>query len=276
MDVKPVAPVALLNGAAADADAGGLRALAQVNYGHATTMRVRGGAVQGLDLHLARLRQGNAELFDAPFDEAALRGWLAQAARQAGGDCSMRVTVFARDFDHRRPLREVALDVLVTAAAPQPPRTGALRVLTRDFLRPLPHLKHVGTCPLFHHRRQALKAGRDDALFVVGQGADARIAEGTLWNIGFWDGRTVTWPQAPALRGTAERLLQAGLEAQGVAQECRPVTVAELPAFRAAFSCNANAVQPIVAVDAVEYAEAPGLMRMLAEAGAHAPWDPLD
>ena len=35
--------------------------------------------------------------------------------------------------------------------------------------------------------------------------------EGTVWNIGFWDGRAVTWPQAPALRGTAERLLQAGL-----------------------------------------------------------------
>ncbi len=270
------APVALLNGADADADPGALRALAQVNYGHTTAMPVRGLAVQGLDLHLARLRQGNAELFDAGLDEGALRGWMASAARAAGGDCTMRVTVFARDFDHRQPLREVALDVLVVASAPQPPRTRPLRVAICDFLRPVPHLKHVGTFPLFHHRRQALKAGHDDALFVDGRGADARIAEGTVWNIGFWDGHAVTWPQAPALRGTAERLLQAGLEAQGVAQERRPVTVAGLPAFRAAFSCNANAVQPIVAIDALEYAEAPGLMQMLADAGAHAPWDALD
>src|SRR5690606_42086913 len=125
MEVTPAAPVVLLNGAPADADAGGLRALAQVNYGHATTMRVRGGAVQGLGLHLARLRQGNAELFDTQLDEAALRGWRAQAARQAGGVGSMRGIAFARDFDHRRPRHAVAPDVPVTAAAPQPPRAQA-------------------------------------------------------------------------------------------------------------------------------------------------------
>lgn len=270
------APVALLNGADAEADPGALRALAQVNYGHTTAMQVRGVAVQGLGLHLARLRQGNAELFDAGLDEGALRGWMAEAARAAGGDCSMRVTVFARDFDHRQPLREVALDVLVVASAPQPPRTRPLRVATCDFLRPVPHLKHVGAFPLFHHRRQALKAGHDDALFVVGRGADARVAEGTVWNIGFWDGHAVTWPQAPALRGTAERLLQAGLDAQGVPQRRRPVAVAELAAFRAAFACNANAVQPIAAVDAVEYPQAPELMRLLADAAALAPWDALE
>ncbi len=275
MGVNP-APVALLNGDDADADPGGLRALAQVNYGHNTALQVRGVAAQGLGLHMARLRQGNAELFDAALDEAAVRGWMARAARAVGGDCSMRVTVFARGFDHRQPLREVPLDVLVSAAAPMSPRTQALRVQVRGFLRPVPHLKHVGAFPLFHHRRQALKAGFDDALLVDGQGADARVAEGTLWNIGFWDGHGVTWPQAPALRGTAERLLQAGLEAQGVRQQQRPVTVGELPAYRAAFACNANAVQPIAAIDAVQYAPAPELMQLLADAAAQAPWEALE
>ena len=275
VDVNP-AQVALLNGADADADPGALRALAQVNYGHNTTLQVRGLGAQGLGLHLARLRQGNAELFDADLDEAAVRGWMAKAARTAGGDCSMRVTVFARDFDHRLPLREVSLDVLVVAAAPQTPREQPLRVATRAFLRPVPHLKHVGAFPLFHHRRQALKAGFDDALFVDGPGPDARVSEGTVWNIGFWDGDTVTWPQAPALRGTAERLLQAGLEARGVRQQRRPVTVGELPAFRAAFACNANAVQPIAAIDAAEYALAPELVQLLADALAQAPWEALE
>lgn len=276
MPVNALAPVALLNGAPADADPQGLRALAQVNYGHLTSLPVRAGSAQGLDRHMARLRQGNAELFDAALDEGAVRGWMAQAARQAGGDCSMRVTVFARGFDHRRPLQPLALDVLVVATAPQPPRTQPLRVTSRDFLRPVPHLKHLGSFPLFHHRRQAQQAGFDDALFVDGHGAQARIAEGTVWNIGFWDGRSVTWPQAPALRGTAEQLLQAGLAAAGVAQTRRVVTVGELPAFRAAFACNANAVQPIIAIDAVDYALAPDLMQLLAEAGAHAPWEALD
>ncbi|AKC87558.1 aminotransferase class IV [Pseudoxanthomonas suwonensis] len=273
--MSAAAPVALLNGAPADAEPGALRALAQTNYGHFTALRVRDGAAQGLELHFARLRQGNAELFDAALDEAAARGWMRQAADAAGGDCAMRVTVFSRHFDYRQPLREVALDVLVSAAAPAAPSTRALRVRTCRFLRPLPQIKHVGTFPLFHHRRQALKAGYDDALFVDGEGADARIAEGSVWNIGFWDGAGVVWPEAPALRGTTERLLQDGLKAQGLAQQVRPVTLAELPRFRAAFATNANGVQPIAAIDSVEYADAPELMRLLAAAAAHAPWDPL-
>ncbi len=274
--MSEAAAVALLNGAPADAEPAALRALAQVNYGHGTALQVRAGAVQGLGLHMARLRRGNAELFDAGLDEAAIRGWMAQAADKAGGDCSMRVTVFARGFDHRRPLQEVALDVLVVATAPRQPAAPALRVLAREYLRPLPHIKHVGNFPLFHHRRQALKAGYDDALFVDGQGVDACIVEGSLWNIGFWDGHGVTWPQAPALRGTAERLLQAGLEAQGVVQERRPVTVAELPGFRAAFACNANAMHPVAAIDAVDYGTAPELMQLLAHAAARAAWEPLN
>src|SRR5690606_8570756 len=208
-------------------------------------------------------------------DEAAIRGWMAQAADAAGGDCSMRVTVFARAFDHRRPLQDVPQDVLVVATAPRSMEAPALRVLARDYLRPLPHIKHAGNFPLFHHRRQALKAGYDDALFVDGQGGDACIVEGTFWNIGFWDGHGVTWPQAPALRGTAERLLQAGLEAQGVPQERRPVRVADLPGFRAAFACNANAVHPVAAIDALDYGVVPPLMQLLARAGTHAAWDRL-
>ena len=52
---SPGEPVVLLNGQQAGADA--LRVLAQSNYGHFTSLQVRGGAVQGLDMHLDRLRQ---------------------------------------------------------------------------------------------------------------------------------------------------------------------------------------------------------------------------
>ncbi|HBZ46612.1 MAG TPA: aminotransferase, partial [Stenotrophomonas sp.] len=41
---------------------------ALVNYGHFTSLQVRGGAVQGLDLHLRRLRQGTEELFGSTLD----------------------------------------------------------------------------------------------------------------------------------------------------------------------------------------------------------------
>ena len=103
----------------------------------------------------------------------------------------------------------------------------------------------------------------------------ARVVEGSVWNIGFWDGTGVVWPQAPALRGTTERMLQAGLEARHVPQQVRPVRVDELDGFRAAFAANANGLQPIVAIDAVGYAVDPALSALLEAAAAHTPWEPL-
>lgn len=270
-----IAPVVLLNGIAADAEPDALLALAWSNYAHFTTLRLRDGAAQGLDLHLDRLRHGNAELFGAGLDEAALRDWMRQASAASGGDCTLRVTLFSRRFDHRHPARELEVDVLVTASAAPAPALQALRVRSYAFLRPLPHLKHAGTFPLHHHRRQAVLDGGDDALFVVGEGADAQVAEGSVWNIGFWDGAGVVWPQAPALRGTRERLLQAGLAVLGVAQQIRPVALSELSGFRAAFATNAHGVRAIAAIDEVAYADAPELASLLDAASAQAPWEPL-
>ena len=103
------------------------------------------------------------------------------------------------------------------------------------------------------------------------------MAEGSVWNIGFWDGQQVVWPQAPALRGTTERLLQAGLEAAGVGQVVRPVTVSELAGFRAAFAANANGVQPILAIDGAGYSPdaRADLEGLLQSALQRAPWEPL-
>ena len=44
---------------------------------------------------------------------------------------------------------------------------------TYPFQRPLPQVKHVGTFPLFQHRRQARRDGFDDALFVAFPGEQA-------------------------------------------------------------------------------------------------------
>ena len=98
------APVALLNGLPADGEPAALRALAQVNYGHFTSLQARGGAVQGLGLHLARLVDGTTALFDAALDVASVRRWMRDAVATAGGSGSVRVTVLLRHFDHRAPL----------------------------------------------------------------------------------------------------------------------------------------------------------------------------
>ncbi|MFN4161619.1 MAG: aminotransferase class IV, partial [Stenotrophomonas sp.] len=91
----------------------------------------------------------------------------------------------------------------------------------------------------FQHRREALQAGVDDALFV---GEDDLVSEGTTWNIAFASGSTLIWPQAPALRGTHERLLQAGW---GGDQQVRPVALAALAGFDAAIACNAAGIWPV-------------------------------
>ena len=241
---------------------------ALVNYGHFTSLQVRGGAVQGLDLHLRRLRQGTEELFGSTLDGTRVQAWM-QAALQAEDvvDASLRVTVFSRAFDFRKPLQVVPVDVLVAVSAPVTLPATARRVRSVVYQRELPHLKHVGTFPLFEHRRQALQAGYDDAVFVDAQGA---ISEGTTWNIAFGRGGDLVWPQAPALRGTQERLLQAGW---GGEPQLAPLRLDDLAGFDAAIACNAAGVWPIGSIDGVAF---PGSEAVCGKAKAvllQAPWD---
>jgi branched-subunit amino acid aminotransferase/4-amino-4-deoxychorismate lyase len=262
---------AFLNGKPATAD--DLRALALANYGHFTSMQVRNGALQGRALHVERLEEATLALFGSGLDGDDALTQAAQVMEQAGlRDASVRITVFSTRFDYRDPARSVTPDVLVSLAPPSPPDKPALRVKSYPFVRPLPQYKHVGTFPLFHYRRQALADGFDDALFIDPAG---QAVEGSIWNLGLWDGGSVVWPQGPALRGTAERLLQAGLDEVGIAQRMAPVALSELGAFRAGFACNASGLQPVVAVDAVAWGADTALMARLKTALDAVPWDPL-
>lgn len=246
---------------------------ALVNYGHFTSLQVRAGAVQGWALHLQRLRQGTRELFDTALDEPQLRHWLRQALAQCAlEDASVRITVFSRAFDFRQPLRAVPVDVLVAISAPAAVPAGARAVLPVAYQRELPHLKHVGTFPLFQHRRMAMREGFDDALFVDAAG---RVSEGSTWNIVFGDGRQVVWPQAAALRGTAEQLLAAALEREGAAQCRRELRLEELHAYSAAVACNASGLWPLARIGELGFAQSPALWQRLQQALAGEPWSPL-
>jgi branched-subunit amino acid aminotransferase/4-amino-4-deoxychorismate lyase len=262
---------AFLNGRPATAD--DLRALAMANYGHFTSMQVRDGEVQGRDLHIQRLEDATKALFGASLDGPGALRQAAQAMRGADfRDASVRITVFSTRFDYRDPARNVMPDVLVTLSPASSADKPALRVKSYPFVRPLPQYKHVGTFPLFHYRRQALADGYDDALFVDPAG---QVVEGSIWNLGLWDGQSVVWPEGPALRGTAERLLQAGLDRVGIPQRAARVDLSGLSAFRAGFACNASGLQPIVAVDAVAWGADIALMVRLKAALDAMPWEPL-
>lgn len=263
--------LAFLDGRPAGAD--DLRALALANYGHFSSMQVRGRAVQGLELHLHRLKSATRELFDARIDDARIRAAILAALDAAGlDDASVRVTVFAPGFDYVQPDRVLPVELLVSLAPPRQAEPKPVWVKTYAFQRPSPHIKHVGTFPLFQLRRQARREGVDDALFVDARG---RISEGSVWNIGFWDGRQVVWPQAEALRGTAERLLQAGLAEAGIGQRHAPVEARALAGLRAAFAANATGIWPIGGIDETTLRPDPALMELLDGALRSQPWRPL-
>src|SRR5262245_33519000 len=76
------------------AAAADLHVLATVNYGHYTTMQVRGRRVRGLGLHLARLDAATRELFGAPLEHGRVRERLRHALDR--DDASVRITVFGR------------------------------------------------------------------------------------------------------------------------------------------------------------------------------------
>ncbi|MFV1844950.1 aminotransferase class IV [Stenotrophomonas maltophilia] len=220
---------------------------ALVNYGHFTSLQVRGGAVQGLDLHLARLSQATRELFGSELDTGQVQAWMAQALQQAArADASLRVTVYSRHFDFRSPLAtvpvDVPVDVLVAVSTPVA-LSAPKRVRSVAWQRELPQIKHVGTFGLFAERRAAMDEGFDDALLV---GSDDCISEGTTWNLAVHDGHQLLWPRAPALRGTAESLLKQHWPGPQVS---RPLPRAALAGVKAAFACNASGLWALEAID---------------------------
>ena len=260
---------AFLNGKPATAD--DLRVLAVVNYGHYSSLQVRNGAVQGLALHEQRLQAGTLELFGSNLDFSALREQMRMAVA-AAQDCTLRATVFSRNFDFRNPAGTFATEVLISLSPPAHASTRAVKVKSFEFQRPLPHVKHVGTFPLFHYRRLALGHGYDDALFADAEG---RISEGSVWNLGLWDGEQVVWPEAPALRGTSEQLLQAGMRESGVAQRVGEVFLPDLSVFTAAFTSNASGFQVIASIDETRFSPSPELAAILVKALETQAWEPL-
>jgi len=229
-----------------------LRALMQTNYGHFTSMQVRAGRVRGLRLHLDRLVDATRELYGCDLDSELVRAHLRQAIGSDTRPLSLRINIFSRTLDRARMNAPAKVDVLATTSVAAPAPVLPLHLKTFCYQRELPAIKHVGTFPLFHYRRLAQQAGFDDALFV---GNDGCISEGSVWNIGFFDGDHVIWPQAPQLRGISLQLLQAGLVGKGIQGRMQPIRIQDLADFHGAFFTNSSVpVQPIARIDDIEFA----------------------
>jgi len=237
-----------------------------VDAGHFTSLQMRGGRVQGRDLHLLRLRHASEDLWRIGTDMGRLRREIRNALLQRDdrADCTLRICV--------RPAgRGVSSDDRAAAASPfrydtsaqgdsarllrvdvgiEPPRTvpaSPLRVRSHHGLRACPLVKHLALQPQFAMRAQAQAAGYDDALLVA---PDGSIAEGSFWSIAFWDGETVTWPRAPALPGVTRRLLERALDHARIRSQHVPVRLGDLAGQRAAFAVNSSGIRAVAAIDA--------------------------
>ncbi|MFB6838587.1 aminotransferase class IV [Streptomyces sp. NPDC056361] len=212
-------------------------------YGHFTAMQVRDGLVKGLGLHLDRLDRSTRELFDTPLDHDRVRALLAGAVAASGRrDASARVYV----YDGPR--------IVVTVREPAPDGPGSPeRLMSVDYWRPAPHIKHLGGFGQDYHGTAARRAGYDSALLTNPYGD---IAEGAVANIAFWDGTSVVWPSAPCLEGITMALL-----APRLGSVRRPVTLADLPGYRAAFVTNSRTIAAVTAIDEIAFPVDEDLMK---------------
>lgn len=259
-----------LDGAEATADR--LWALAVTNYGHFTSLQVRDGAVHGLGHHLDRLDRQSRELFGRGLAGDRVRGLIRHALAGAP-DASVRVTVYSGEGRRPSAVAPEEPHVLVTAGPPMPAQASPLRVCTVGYERDLPAVKHVATFGLTYHWRRAQGLGFDDALFVDRNGL---VSEGTVWNVGFFDGTRVVWPEAAVLPGVSMLVLRTGLDRIGVPWEVRKVPLAAVGQFPFAFASNSiHPVRPLAAVDAVTFAPDAAVTEMLGSAYRAVPVEPV-
>ncbi|MFD9904279.1 aminotransferase class IV family protein [Streptomyces sp. NPDC059063] len=247
------------NGRPATAD--DLAPLAFAGYAHFTALQARGGLVRGLDLHLERLRAASVELFGRALPDDRVRAHLRAALAAGPADLSLVATVYspAGEFTAAGPDVEPELLIRTSPAASGP--RGPLALATVAHERVLPELKHVGEVAKTYYLRQAVARGFDDAAFVDGKG---RISEASIWNLAFWDGSAVVWPDAAVLGGTTMGIVRRRLGDLGVPQRVEEVTVADLPRLSGAVVMNSWT--PGVAVhriDSVPLPEAPAFVELL-------------
>lgn len=208
-----------------------LEALANNNFGHYTSMRGDRAGVRGLTHHLTRLSRDARQVFGVDLDTERIRDLMASEIRDQDGEYGIRVTIFDPDLKLGEPSAASTPGILVAVRPvprlPAPP----LQVQVRHYARDCPTVKHTGLFGAVHERRAAQLEGFDDVLFAAD---DDTVTEGATWNIGFFDGDSVIWPDGDSLAGITMTLLQQVHDSTVV----RPVKTTELPDLPVAFATN--------------------------------------
>jgi branched-subunit amino acid aminotransferase/4-amino-4-deoxychorismate lyase len=233
------------------------------NYGHFTAMQVRGRKTLGLDFHLARLDAATHELFGVGLESDRVRGYINHAVADDTGDASVRVNVF-------RSSATDDVSVMVSVRPPASPPSAAQRLQTVPYQRPLAHIKQAGGFGQSYYGGLAHGNGFDEALFIGPGGA---VSEGSITNIGFIDGDSIVWPDAPALRGVMMQVLQRELSRTRLSWRYEAVHVADLATFAGAFVTNSHGMAAVASIDSLDLRTDARLMRSVTSALASAPYD---
>ena len=240
-------------------------------YGHFTAMQVRGGRVRGLAFHLARLDAATKELFGIGLSGERVLGHLRHALAGSTENASVRINVFSADGSMEpAPGTEPGISVLVTVRPPREMPAAPWRLCSVPYQRPFAHIKHVGGFAQGHYIKLVEQRGFDEPL-LVGEGG--LVAEGAITNVGFIEGETVVWPQAPMLLGIGMQVLQRELAAAGVPQTHRRVTLEDLASFDGAFVTNSWGAAAVGRIDELDVPPAAPQLGAVLRFAADAPWD---
>lgn len=199
--------------------------LAFAGYAHFTAMQVRDQAVRGLDLHLDRLRDASGELFGRHVPDEQILELLSSAVKFTPPDVSLTCYISSRPGEFMRTQGRPELDVLIKVTNPVAPSTEPLALDVVQHQRYLPHVKHVGEVAKTQLFRRAHARGFDDAVFTDPSG---HFSEATIWNVVFWDGQSVIWPEARVLPGVTMKILKRQLSAGKAHQITRAIRTSDL------------------------------------------------
>ncbi|MDO4887237.1 MAG: aminotransferase class IV [Actinomycetaceae bacterium] len=250
-----------------------LAPLAFAGFAHFTAMQTRGRAVRGLELHLARLRSASDELFGTHLPDGEVRAALAAAIDAGPADASLACYISSRPGEFTHSPQTPDLDILVKIDAPASAPEGPLALDVVRHERYLPRIKHVGEAAKTHLLRCASRRGFDDVAFLDARG---RLSEASIWNLAFWDGRRVLWPDAALLPGVTMQVVQRQLDRAGIDQQTRAIGLQDINTSLQAVVMNSWT--PAVAVSRLgdrELDAGDDLVRMLHSAYEREPRTPV-
>jgi len=252
------------------ASASELAPLAFGGFAHFTAMQIRDWKVKGMDLHLARLRGASLALFQRALPDEEVLATIRLALEQGPADMSLTMTLFVPDGEFTAGSKGAAPSMLVRTGPPDSGPAGPLRLQSFAHERHLASVKHVGEGAKTYFLHRALEQGYDDAAFVDRLG---RLSEASIWNLVFWDGHAVVWPEAELLSGTTMRIVQRQLERLGIPQRRQELKPGDLAAFAGAAVMNSwTPGVPVTAIGKHDLPVAEALMRALGEAWQAEPY----